>query len=227
MPCVCAALCVCETEQPWGVGNAQNGECSHSHAHRFREERKKPPHGCEYKSAHPKGIFASAWLDVHLFRQSGTSSRILANNVSSASFSFCWGSSHFLFLDSVIFTSVTCCHIFCRCVPVCLQASACARAPLPGNVIQAYLGKCVSLWQRKELIPLHRDLLCQNKARVLPQKEPHHCGFYPAIFSESLPTFLSDQKYFFVLWSVDDTNAWAFFFFPVSCIVVQPFKISK
>lgn len=102
MPCVCAALCVCKTQQPWGGGNAQNGECSHSHSHRFREEEKeKNPHRCEYKSAHPKGIFASAWLDAHLFRQSGTSSRILANNVSSASSSFCRGSFHFLFLDSV------------------------------------------------------------------------------------------------------------------------------
>lgn len=155
-----------------GGGETRRTGNAHIHTRIDSEKReKKNPHRCEYKSAHPKGIFASAWLDAHLFRQSGTSSRILANNVSSASFSFCRGSFHFFIFGFCLHSRAS--HAaasFSRCAPVCLQASACARAPLPGNVIQAYLGKCVSLWQRKELIPSHRDLLCQNKARVLPQK---------------------------------------------------------
>lgn len=36
----------------------------------------------------PKESLPAARLDAHLFRQSGASSRILANNISSASFSF-------------------------------------------------------------------------------------------------------------------------------------------
>lgn len=65
-------------------------------------------HRSECKSARPKGIFASARLDAHLFRQSGVSSRILANNISSASFSFRRGSSALYFWTLCPFASVGC-----------------------------------------------------------------------------------------------------------------------
>lgn len=109
----------------WRTGNA------HTHMHKHTQiHMDTKTHKCKYKYIHPKGIFASLWLDAHLFRQSGKSSRILANNISSAQFSFCKGSSLFIFgfcfhsqeLDAAVSLWMYLC---------CLQASVCTQVSLP------------------------------------------------------------------------------------------------
>lgn len=152
----------------WTASGGGWAERSRLHSHRFTEKwggerwgRRGVgggggggggAHRSECKSARPKGIFASARLDAHLFRQSGVSSRILANNISSASFSFRRGSSALYFWTLCPFASVGC-RRFCffvffyfyfSCMLVFVYTGpACTRVPLPGNGKRAYLGKCV------------------------------------------------------------------------------------
>ncbi len=81
----CTCVCMCDWN-PWDKNTLENAKWEiHTHMykgtqiHMHAKTRK-----CEYKYTHPKGIFASVWLDTHLFKQSGAHSRILANNISSA-----------------------------------------------------------------------------------------------------------------------------------------------
>lgn len=223
----CALRCVhARPNSLGGGGNAQNGECSHSHVHRFREE-KKNPHRYEYKSARPKGIFASAWLDAHLFRQSGTSSRIPANNVSSASFSFCRGSFHFLFLDSVSIHER-------RMLPALLPmrsrlfTSLGVRAGTSARKCDPSIPRemCFAVTE-KGTNSIASRLIMSKQSESFAPKITSSLWFLPAIFSKSLSTFLSDQKYFYCALKCRRYKCLIFFFFAVSCIVVQPFKMSN
>lgn len=97
----------------------------------------------------PKESLPALRLDAHLFRQSGASSGILANSISSASFSFRRGSSALYFWTLLPFASVGCrrfvfLFFLCVCMLVFVyMGPACTRVPLPGSGKRAYLGKCV------------------------------------------------------------------------------------
>lgn len=195
-------------------GGTERGMLTFTRAY-IRRRKKKTPHRCEYKSAHPKGIFASAWLDAHLFRQSGTSSRVLANNVSSASFSFCRGSFHFLFLDSV---SIHERRMLPRLLPMRshLFTSLGVRAGTSARKCDPSIPweMCFAVTE-KGTNSIASRLIMSKQSESFAPKITSSLWFLPAIFSKSLPTFLSDQKIFiFLLWSVEDTSIWSFFMFP-------------
>lgn len=107
---------------------------------RFTEKKKKGGRGgrtdVNMNLHGPKESLPAARLDAHLFRQSGASSRILANNIRSASFSSSPRLFRSVFLDSVAIRE---CRmraaasppffflIFRGCARVCLQGPQ--RAP--------------------------------------------------------------------------------------------------
>lgn len=189
---LCDAACAYGRLNAFGGG--KRAERSRSHLHGFTDEGRgegrggggrAEAHRSAYESVRPKGIFASVRLDAHLFRQSGASSRILANNISSASFSFRRGSSALYFWSLFPFASVGCrrrCRrVFFRgCARVCLQgprrASQClcqetGSKHTSGNVFSSGRG-------RNSLI-CGVKLLCQNKMG-LTKNNFHRSGFAPS-----------------------------------------------